>query len=360
MRLEVTVALKGWMIMIKKVTIQEISETMGLSRNTVAKALTNSDIVAYETREAVVRKAWEMGYSKFDVSLLEAFNIVSDNEKSKTVLVLARREMSLFWNSIIVGISEELKNFDSKMRIDFVSAEDEENGVIPSDIRDGIDGIIMMSVFTPKFTEQILKLKIPVVSLDRPYGRFKQPQNFDAVMCEGRESVAAITSSLIDLGMKKIGFIGNITYCESLYQRYQGFRESMNEHNLAIDDRIVFTSHQPEMYSIAEVEKIVNDFPYLPDGIVCCNDDVALKVIKAYMKKGIRSPRDFAITGFDNEEVLTNSDPKLTTVSVKNHMLGKRLVQQLMWRIQNPDLPYETVMISTKPLYRGSSNHRVR
>ena len=34
----------------KKVTIQDVARALGLSRNTVARALNNSDTVAYETR----------------------------------------------------------------------------------------------------------------------------------------------------------------------------------------------------------------------------------------------------------------------------------------------------------------------
>ena len=49
----------------KKVTIQDIAKEMGLSRNTVAKALSNG-VVAPETRNAVIQKAWQMGYAKLD------------------------------------------------------------------------------------------------------------------------------------------------------------------------------------------------------------------------------------------------------------------------------------------------------
>ena len=46
---------------VKKVTIQDVAKELNLSRNTVAKALNNSDTVAYETRYVVIKKAYEMG-----------------------------------------------------------------------------------------------------------------------------------------------------------------------------------------------------------------------------------------------------------------------------------------------------------
>lgn len=54
----------------KRVTIQDIAKEMGLSRNTVAKALSNGN-VSPETRQAVVQKACQMGYAKLDDALVE-------------------------------------------------------------------------------------------------------------------------------------------------------------------------------------------------------------------------------------------------------------------------------------------------
>ena len=54
----------------KRVTIKDIADEMGLSRNTVTKAL-NGALVSKQTRQAVVQKAWQMGYTKLDESLLE-------------------------------------------------------------------------------------------------------------------------------------------------------------------------------------------------------------------------------------------------------------------------------------------------
>lgn len=346
--------------MIKKVTIQDIAAELNLSRNTVAKALTNSEIVAYDTRMTVIKKAWEMGYQKMSESILEEYKLVDGANNVRTVMILARRELSVFWNSIIVGISDELNRNNCRMRLNFISAEDEISLTLPKDFGDDIDAVILMSVFEPKYTELILERSLPTVFLDAPIGRYNLEHNCDSIVTEGKSSIAAITSSLIDQGMTQIGFIGDITYCESLSQRYSGYCAAMSERGLKRDPAIIFTSHLPEKYSHAEVESIVNNFPYIPDAIVCANDDIALKCIRAYIKKGIKCPDDIAITGFDNEEILTQAEPRLTTVSVKNQMLGKRLVRQLIWRMENPEFPRETVSIATSPIYRRSSMKKKR
>ena len=60
----------------KKVTIQDIADALGISRNTVSKAINNSGGLADATREKILQKAIEMGYKQFSyVSTLT--NIVS-------------------------------------------------------------------------------------------------------------------------------------------------------------------------------------------------------------------------------------------------------------------------------------------
>ena len=51
--------------MSKKVTIQDIADALGISRNTVSKAINNTDGIADATREKILQKAIEMDYKQF-------------------------------------------------------------------------------------------------------------------------------------------------------------------------------------------------------------------------------------------------------------------------------------------------------
>ena len=51
--------------MSNRVTIQDIADSLGLSRNTVSKAINNTGILADSTRQRVLAKAVEMGYKQF-------------------------------------------------------------------------------------------------------------------------------------------------------------------------------------------------------------------------------------------------------------------------------------------------------
>jgi LacI family transcriptional regulator len=340
----------------KKITIQDVAKELNLSRNTVAKALNNSNTVSYETRYVVIEKAYEMGYSKLSPVVLNEFKLRNKIDDTKTIVVLTRREISVFWNSIIMGISDELNKYGCKLQFNFISEQDEKNLVLPLDLQAEVSGIIILSVFSLDYIVQIMKHNIPVVFLDAPSDNDSISQYGDVVVCEGNHSIRKITNSLIAQGLKKIGFIGDTTYCKTINDRYQGYLSALNAAEYPIDTTIIANYHAlNKFYRTEEVEKALNDFSCVPDAIVCANDDIALDVIRCLKTKGQSVPQDVAVTGYDNVEGMAQVEPILTTVRVGNQRLGRRLVQQLMWRLQNPGFPKEVIYINVEVIFRQSS-----
>jgi LacI family transcriptional regulator len=343
----------------KKVTIQDVAKELNLSRNTVAKALNNNDTVSYETRYIVIEKAYEMGYSKLSPVVLNQFKLRNKIDETKTIVVLNRREISVFWNSIIMGISDELNTYGCKLQFNFISEQDEKEIVLPLDLQTDISGIIILSVFSKDYINQIMKYNIPVVFLDAPCDIQEIAPYGDIVICESRDSIKMITSSLIKKGLTKIGFIGDITYCKTIYDRYSGYIHALQEANIKPDENIIASYHaDARFYKPEEVEAALLGFPYIPEAIVCANDDIAIYVIRYLNSKGLSIPKDVAVTGYDNAEEMSKVEPFLTTVRVGNQRLGRRLVQQLMWRLKNPNFPKEVIHVGVNVIFRESSNKK--
>lgn len=345
----------------KKVTIQDVARELNLSRNTVAKALNNSDTVSYETRYVVIEKAYEMGYSKLSPVVLNEFKLRNRLNESKTIVVLTRREISVFWNSIIMGISDELNKNGCKLQFNFISEQDEKNLVLPLDLQAEVHGIIILSVFAADYVDLIMKQNIPVVFLDAPSDVESISHYGDIIICEGMNSIKKITQDLINRGMRRIGFIGDTTYCKTICDRYNGYLSAMEDAGIEPDERIIATYHTArKFYKMEEVEAAISAFPYMPEAIVCANDDIALFVIRCLNNRGLSVPDDVAVTGYDNVEGMSQVEPFLTTVRVGNQRLGRRLVQQLMWRIQNPTFSKEIVFIGVEVILRQSSNRSIK
>jgi len=344
----------------KKVTIQDIAKKLNLSRNTVAKALNNSDTVSYETRFLVIETAYEMGYSKLSPVVLNEFKVRNKIDETKSIVVLTRREISFFWNSVIMGISDELNKYGCKLQFNFISEQDEKNLVLPIDFKEEVSGVIILSIFSDDYVSLIVKQNVPVVFLDGPVELGNTSKLGDIVICEGRNSIQTITFDLISKGLTKIGFIGDATYSKTINDRYEGYISALNKAGIRPDASIIANYHTThKFYKKEEVEAAIDKFPYMPEAIVCANDDIALFTIRHLRSKGLSVPDDVAVTGYDNVEIMSQAEPMLTTVKVGNQRLGRRLVQKLMWRLKNLTFPKEVLYINSEVIFRESSDKRI-
>lgn len=83
--------------MANRVTIQDIADALGISRNTVSKAINNTGVLADATREKILKKAAEMGYKQFsyftaaDLNKTELFT--SGSPKSGEIALFT----TVFW-----------------------------------------------------------------------------------------------------------------------------------------------------------------------------------------------------------------------------------------------------------------------
>ena len=344
----------------KKVLIKDIAKEMGLSRNTVAKALKNDSSVLEETRKRVVNTAYKMGYSKLSEDVMKYIEKEKESlgsKKSKSYAVVMGEASSDFWEGIIVGIQDEINRNHGSCVAYFIKEEDERNLMLPSNLTPAeTEGIICLTVFSEAYTKKIMDLGIPMVFLDSPIRKLPYNYTHDIVMIEGKQSIYEITTDLINQGCKSLGFIGDITYCQSIYDRWLGFKEAMEGRNIKIDSKFCLTGYTKYHYYVRdELESKLDELDKVPDAFVCANDDIAIVVIQYYKKKGYRIPEDLAVTGFDNRKTGLIIEPHLTTVDPTKRRLGRRLVTQLLWRIQNPTMRNEIITVTTKVYYRESS-----
>lgn len=66
-----------------RITTQDIADALGVSRNTVSKAINNSGILSEATRQKVIEKAKEMGYRQFSWITTSSPNIRTSETHEK-------------------------------------------------------------------------------------------------------------------------------------------------------------------------------------------------------------------------------------------------------------------------------------
>lgn len=142
-------------IMANKVTIQDIANALGISRNTVSKAINNTGVLADATREKVLKKAAEMGYKQFsyftaaNLDKQEAF--VQNSAKAGEIALLT----TVFWgksyfiSTIVDTFQRELSRFGYRLTMHRVLDREVEDLKLPDSLDSArISGLLCLRCLT--------------------------------------------------------------------------------------------------------------------------------------------------------------------------------------------------------------------
>jgi LacI family transcriptional regulator len=334
----------------KKVTIQDIAAEMGLSRNTVAKAL-NGGIVSPQTKQAVVQKAWQMGYSKLDEKLLEEVKNSYRRTNTGTILVLFNHMQSIFWTRALAGISNAVNDEGYRMQLHVVDDNDRDGEETLRYIADDVKGIIFLSVFTIRFVKGISKAKIPMTFFNSPVNAQEYIKLGDVINMEGFYSMSTITDYVTrQKGCSRLAYIGFAEGSRMIQARYLGFLNACNQSGIVLDQNLQYTRPRNNTsFSYAMVEDVIKSMPYIPDAIICEDDDVAKHVSLALLQREPHAIKTVTITGFNNTIEPDFFKNDIITVDVRIEELGKRLVKSVLDRVKCPTLDISFTTLATYP-----------
>lgn len=335
--------------------MQEIADSLDISRVTVWKVFNQQSGVSDTLRQQVLSKAKELGYTKINYATInESTN--SQLTFSETVsVVVSRPESSMFWMSIIHEIAKELNKYNINLMYTYLPSKISDDYTLPISLIDGsIQGLIILNVYNDQLIEKLSTLKIPKVFLDTVTNISPESLNGDLLLLEGNSTVYQITKSLIERGKKEIGFIGDIHYARTNMERYNGYQTAMKEYHLPISNQCTMIHHIGIETYAEEITEFLNHIKKMPEAFVCVSDYVANFLFTYFYEHNKKVPKDIIITGFDEAPEYSNLSDMIITVSVDTHMIGIRLVKQLLYRIQNSNFPFETTFLSF-PIKYGES-----
>ena len=334
----------------KKVTIQDIAAEMGLSRNTVAKAL-NGGLVSPQTRHAVVQKAGQMGYAKLDENLVEEVKSTYRRANTGTILVLFNHMQSTFWTRALAGISSAVNDEGYRMQLHVVDDKDKDGEATGRLIADDVKGIIFLSVFPAKFVKGIGRKKLPVTFFNSPVNAQEYIRIGDVINVEGFYSMNALTDYVIrQKGCTKFAYIGFAEGSRMIQARYLGFLNACSQNHVQLDDRLQYTCPANSVgYSYAMVEEVVKNMPYIPEAIVCEDDDVAKHVSLALLQRDPHAVKRVVITGFNNTLETDFFKKDILTVEVRIEEMGRRLVKSVIDKVKCPTMDAAFTTIATYP-----------
>lgn len=389
-----------------RVTIQDIADALGLSRNTVSKAINNTGILADATREKILQKAVEMGYKQFSyvtfikagkddvstpvqasLSLPQASEEISaeaaprpeDTEPAPRIFVpdpktrisavpkviamlsVGQLGSSHFSSTMLDKFQMELSLLGYELVMYRIGPNHLASMTLPTPItRETVGGIICFEMFDPDYSNVICDSGIPALFVDAPVSPFRSALRADRLLMENRSNIYLFVQEMVQRGKRKIGFIGNPYNCLSFYERYMAYLEALYMMGIPLSKDFCILENPSSGVPTAEqfqeyLADSIRDMQELPEVFLCANDFVALDTIHALRQLGLSVPDDVCLCGFDDSPESRLVTPQLTTIHIHSQIMGFTAVQMLMSRIAEPSLNYRTVYTETTLIYRAST-----
>lgn len=330
-----------------KTALSTIAEHLGVSTATVSLALRDSPLVAEATRERIKRSAVELGYiyNRRAASLRTS--------RSGIIGVVVHDIMNPFFAEILMAIEDEL----GAHRQTFLLCNHRDDILIQTNFIDtllqfGADGVILSPAIgtTAADIAKIEKSGLPVVMIARWVPGATAP----VFRGDDKQGIRMATTHLIELGHRRIAFIGGRRETSTGRDRREGYLTAMREHGLEPDPAWQMGSQATRKAGYDSIRAMF-EAGIRPTGIVCFNDLVAIGVLSGLRSLGLVPGHDVAVTGYDDISEAEIASPALTTVWNGQQEAGRRAARAMLAILAGQPVARDKVLIAPQLRVREST-----
>lgn len=333
-------------------TIEDVASKASVSISTVSLVLNEKPYVSDATRRKVKQVIRELGYhphrSARDLASKSSGNIgfiLTDDHFQLT---------EPFYTRIFLGTEFAARKLNYYVLLTSVSRKFSNPSSIPRFLLErNVDGVIIAGKIDEEYVTRISAMGIPIVLVDYtlPRGRVS------SVLIDNRQGAAAAVAHLIREYHRSIAFIGGDIEHPSIAERFEGYREALHASNIPLDNELIDTAEEETGISngyLAMRRMLTRGAK--PRAVFAANDAMALGCVRYLKEMGIRIPHDIAIAGFDDIEMSSHVEPRLTTVRVFKEKMGKLSLECLVQLIKSKSDNVVTIHVPVELVVRESSN----
>jgi DNA-binding LacI/PurR family transcriptional regulator len=319
----------------KKATLSDIAATIGVAPMTVSRVVNGTGYVSDETREKVMTAVRKMSYRPNGV----ARNL--KRQRTDTVGLVLGDISNPYSTELANAVREVLsvRGYNLFICISEHSAK-EDITAFESLVDHNVDGIIVATRSNAEGDEHLLEIvdgDMPVVVVGRDFHH----DQVDFVSADNLTGGFEATRHLIDLGHRRIGFIGATLNNKGSLKRLQGYLNALEAHDIDIDERLItgrrdaaseVPGYSTERMGYEGMKRLLS-LPKRPTAVFARNDFTAVGAMTAIKEAGLSIPKDLAIVGFDDIPLAVHTVPPLTTVRQPMRLQGQLAAEMLVSRI---------------------------
>jgi LacI family transcriptional regulator len=335
----------------RRPTLATIAEVAGVSVATVSKVVNGRDDVSADTRARVeglliahdygpVRRAPATAAPTTSVQFLVDGDFSSYSTAVMEGVVLAAAERG---TAVAVG------QLRPSPTLPYPTAPRRWAADLAAHGRTGL--VVVTGELTGKHVDALAEAGVAVVVIDPLHLPRREVASVGSTNFIGGLSV---TRHLLDLGHRRIAYLGGPPGSTCNQARLAGFRAAMDAAGVDVDPQLV----RSEDFRFEVGRRLgaqVLDLDEPPTAVVGGSDPLALGVIEAAHSRGLRVPDDLSVTGFDDTELAPMAAPALTTVRQPLREMGRVALQTVLRLAAREPLASHHVELATELVVRGST-----
>lgn len=342
----------------KHATLSDIAEAVGVAAMTVSRVVNGVGYVSDETRDKVLKAVAELNYRRNGLARS------LKRQSTETVGLVLGDISNPYSTELARGVREALLSEGFNLFI-CISEHGADEDIVAFEALAGhnVDGIIVATRSNQrgdKYLRRLINSNVPVVGI----GRDLRDGNVDVVLPDNLKGGFDATKHLLDLGHRRIAFIGASLGSGANLRRLQGYLKALDDQAIEVDERLIVGQSDGTTevvgYSTEEIgfEAMLRllELPDPPTAVFARNDLTAIGAMRAISNAGLRIPDDIAIVGFDDIPLAARMAPPLTTVRQPTRLEGKLAVEMLLERIKSlQQIRRRERILDCELVVRGSS-----
>ncbi len=332
-----------------KIRLVDVARDAGVSTATVTRVLHDQKYISDDIRQRVMDSVVKLGYVP-----LRHKRVRRSNTK-----MLGLIAPYVYPNIIFQMMTFSVKTYAAKMGYEMVILyNDGDIEEIPyllnTMLEIGVQGVIFTSFVEGQIPEPIFaRIKasnIPMALIERPIETF----GISKVLIQNSEGSYNITNYLIKNGHRDICFIGKKLEYVVEKQRFLGFKQAMDLHNLenVVEQNSFFVQEYSEQQGFEMAKHLLN-VRKRPTAIFVASDILVSGVLQYLHTQKIRVPDDISIVGYD-DTIASLLSPPITTVRIPFDDIARNAIDIILAHIRKEAKANLSISVSPEVIVRDS------
>lgn len=334
----------------KRATLASVAASAGVSVATVSKVLNGRSDVAPSTRARVQTLLDEHAYV--------VPRLRRAPESAREVELVVDHLFSAYTGEVLQGVLDAAVEHDVTLSISSRQSDAARQPETPSAWaqRLAATGRCAVLAITGELTRgqvtALERVRLPVVLVD-PLD--PQKAGVPSVGATNFTGGLAAGQHLLALGHRRIGYVGGALRAACNAARVGGLRAALEAEGLTLAGDLVTAGRVFDYDTGLEGGLHLLALPERPTAVFAGSDEVALGVVEAARRHGLRVPQDLSVIGFDDTHLATMGSPPLTTIRQPLTEMGALALRTLLRLVDGGAVESPHVALATRLVVRGST-----